>query len=211
MINKVARPFLLVATHCLKLIVSGCGVDGGGGSSTSTLHPIDRTDPPENEGNTGDVFFTFVEDAGLDRQFNTAISEMTDMAEFFSGGLAAADYDADGDVDLYVAGGKSEPNHLFENQGDGKFIDVANSRGVDLLHWGSGPAFSDVDGDGDLDLFIGAVEGEPYYLLENREGNYIDVTDASGVVIDADNTVSATFFDYDSEDQFPKTDNSPHV
>ena len=147
LINNIARPIFLALFSAL--IVSGCGVDGGGGSSTSTLHPIDRTDPPENEGNTGDVFFTFVEEAGLDRQFNTAISEMTDMAEFFSGGLAAADYDADGDVDLYVAGGKSEPNHLFENQGDGKFIDVANSRGVDLLHWGSGPAFSDVDGDGE--------------------------------------------------------------
>ena len=196
LINKVARPFLLVATYCLTLAVPGCG--GGGGSSTSTLIPIDRPDPPENEGNTGDVFFTSVEDAGLDRQFNAAISEMTE-AEFFSGGLAAADYDADGDVDLYVVGGTSEPNHLFENQGDGTFIDVAASLGVDLLHSGSGPAFSDVDGDGDLDLFIGAVEGEPYYLLENREGKYIDVTDASGVAIATANTVSATFFDYDAD------------
>ena len=197
LINKIARPFLLVAVYCLMLAVPGCG--GGGGSSTATgLIPIDRSDPRDDEGNTGDVTFILVEGAGLDRQFNAALTEMTE-AELFSGGLAAADYDADGDVDLYVVGGKSEPNHLFENQGDGTFSDVAASLGVDLLHSGSGPAFSDVDGDGDLDLFIGAVEGEPYYLLENREGEYIDVTDASGVVIDTANTVSATFFDYDSD------------
>ena len=197
LINKIARPFLLVATYCLVLAVPGCG--GGGGSSAATrLIPIDRSDPRDDEGITGDVTFMLVEGAGLDRQFNSALTEMTE-AELFSGGLAAADYDADGDVDLYVVGGKSEPNHLFENQGDGTFIDVAASLGVDLLHSGSGPAFSDVDGDGDLDLFIGAVEGEPYYLLENREGEYIDVTDASGVAIDTANTVSATFFDYDSD------------
>ena len=118
----------------------------------------------------------------------------------FSGGVAAGDYDGDGDIDLYVVGGSDEPNHLFRNRGDGTFYDAAARAGLDITHLGSGPAFGDIDGDGDLDLFVGAVENDPYYLMENRDGEFVDVTVTSGIVIDAENTVSATFADYDKDD-----------
>ena len=71
--------------------------------------------------------------------------------------------------------------------------------GLAFTHLGSGPAFADIDGDSDLDLFIGAVEGDPYYLLENQGGTFVDVTARSGIVVDAENTVSATFADYDGD------------
>ena len=50
----------------------------------------------------------------------------------FSGGVAAGDYDGDGDVDLYVVGGSDEPNHLFRNRGDGTFYDIAARVGLDI-------------------------------------------------------------------------------
>ena len=115
----------------------------------------------------------------------------------FSSGLAAADYDQDGDIDLYVAGGDDDINRLFENRGDGTFQDATQAAGLDLRHLGSGPAFGDIDGDGDLDLFVGAVENDPYYLFENRDGRFRDITPRSGLIMDAPNTVSATFADYD--------------
>ena len=184
-------PFGVTLVICL---LSGCG--GGGGSSPQTPPPTTNP-PPDNE---QDIVFTRAVDAGLNqRSFGGVLSQFTDP-ERFSGGIAAADYDNDGDVDLYVVGGNTEPNHLYQDQGDGTYDEVAASVGLDLVHWGSGPAFGDIDGDGDLDLFIGAVEGDPISLFENRiaeEGVFVDVTADSGIVVTALNTVGGTFFDYD--------------
>ncbi|XOV86996.1 MAG: FG-GAP-like repeat-containing protein [Pseudomonadota bacterium] len=139
-------------------------------------------------------------DSGLSRPYIGNLISQSEP-ERFSSGLAAADYDGDGDVDLYVVGGNVGPNALYQNQGDGTFVDVAAALGVDLIHWGSGPTFGDIDGDGDLDLFIGSSE-QTVYLFENRidtDGVFVDITDASGLQMRATNTVSATFYDYDMD------------
>ena len=126
-------------------------------------------------------------------------------AEMFAGGVAAGDYDGDGDVDLYVVRGNIGPNLLYRNDGGNDFTDVAAAAGVDhaapggggYLH--SGPAFADMDGDGDLDLFVGGIEGDRCLLFENDgDGTFTDVTVASGVnAMGAKNTISASFGDYD--------------
>ena len=67
-------------------------------------------------------------------------------------GVAAADYDDDGDVDLYIT--NAGPNVLFRNDGNGHFTDVTASAGVAGQGWSTGATFFDADGDGDLDLFV---------------------------------------------------------
>jgi hypothetical protein len=67
-------------------------------------------------------------------------------------GVATADYDSDGNVDLYVT--CLGPNHLYRNNGDGTFTDVTQKAAVDDARWSTGAAFGDYDNDGDLDLFI---------------------------------------------------------
>ena len=67
-------------------------------------------------------------------------------------GVAAGDYDNDGDVDLYVT--NYGPNVLYRNDGAGRFEDVSVAAGVDDPGWGSAAAFLDLDADGDLDLFL---------------------------------------------------------
>jgi len=66
---------------------------------------------------------------------------------------AAADYDGDGDTDLYAANDFGS-NQLWENQGDGTFRDVAAELGVTDQGNGMGCAWGDLDGDGRLDLYV---------------------------------------------------------
>ena len=69
----------------------------------------------------------------------------------WSMGAAAADYDNDGDADVYVT--NYGANRLFENDGAGRFSDVTAAAGVGDTLWGTGAAWGDYDRDGDLDLY----------------------------------------------------------
>ena len=66
-------------------------------------------------------------------------------------GVAAADYDLDGDLDLYLT--NFGPNALFRND-NGTFADIGAAAGVDDGRWGTSCAFADYDLDGDLDLYV---------------------------------------------------------
>ena len=67
-------------------------------------------------------------------------------------GAAVADYDNDGDADLYVTNWGA--NRLYRNNGDGTFTDVAAAAGVDGSRWSTSAAWTDTDRDGDLDLYV---------------------------------------------------------
>lgn len=79
-------------------------------------------------------------------------------------GVVAIDLTADGRTDVFVAN-DGEPNTLWVNQGDGRFVDEALIRGVALNEFGDteasmGVAVGDVNGDNHLDLFVTHLSDE---------------------------------------------------
>lgn len=71
-------------------------------------------------------------------------------------GIAWADYDNDGDQDVYVANDFGR-NALLRNEGDGTFKDVSKQSGTTNIGYGMSSSFADVDNDGDLDIYVAAV------------------------------------------------------
>ncbi len=83
-------------------------------------------------------------------------TDVTDEAGLREGewgaGCLFADFDNDGDPDLFVS--NFGPDVLYRNNGDGTFIDISREAGVHDPRWGSGAAAGDFDSDGFLDLVV---------------------------------------------------------
>jgi len=134
-------------------------------------------------------------------------------------GLAASDYDGDGDVDLYYL--HRGANALYRNDG-GTFTDVTEAAGVGDERWSTAAAFADFDGDGDLDLYVGNFirrasfpdhEPFPNALYRNDDGVFVDVARELGVA-GAGTTLAAAWSDFDGDgrlDLFVCNDFGSHV
>ncbi len=133
-------------------------------------------------------------------------------------GVAAADYDADGDPDLYVA--NYGANALYRNDGG---IFSAVDAGVADPRWSTSSGFLDYDRDGDLDLFVANYvhysldvniickvgktrsycEPSAYapisdILYRNDDGRYVDVSHAAGIALEG-RGLGVAFSDYDRD------------
>ena len=87
-----------------------------------------------------------------------------------SGGAAAADYDNDGYVDVYVSR-LDGPDILFRNLGDGRFENASASAGFDGFNLHSnGVVWFDADNDGDMDLYVTTIGDTRFYMFIN-DGN----------------------------------------
>ena len=101
-------------------------------------------------------------------------------------GVVAGDFDSDGRIDLYVAN-DGMANQLWINQGDLKFVDEGLSSGtafnsVGRAEAGMGVAATDVDHDGDLDLFVSHLREETNTFYLREEDNFFeDITNRTGL------------------------------
>ena len=146
------------------------------------------------------------------RTFTSGLGSVTG-----ANGVAVADYDLDGDLDVYVvvrdaydASNTRTWNRLFGNRGDGTFTDrtrqagVAGEAGVGLPETAGnggkiGAAWGDYDGDGDPDLYL--THAGPNQLYRNDgDGTFTDVTAEAGVAGGpAQLSTSPLWFDADGD------------
>ena len=136
-----------------------------------------------------------------DGTFTDIAVEMALLAPEWSTAAVAADLNADGRLDLFVGSYIDLENtvdqpvgafpqdyfgvadHLFISSPDGAYEDAAVAAGLDRADRALGAIFSDLDGDGDLDLYV-ANDGQPNRLYERMgEGpvRFVDVTSDAGV------------------------------
>lgn len=157
----------------------------------------------------------------------------------YSIAASAADFDNDGDTDLFVGGVRE--NHLYRNEGNGRFIDVAAQAGIKSGLWCEGAVWLDFDNDGQLDLFVvnylkwtpefktfcgnqdkniraychpKLFEGLPNTLYRNLgNGKFADVSQRSGIAAHIGKGMSAVIADYDRDgfiDIFVTNDKVPN-
>jgi hypothetical protein len=122
-------------------------------------------------------------------------------------GCAIADYDNDGDQDIYVTQGAQKgkglgPNILYQNKGKAEFNDVASAAGVtDPKGRGRSASWVDYNSDGYLDLFIANDKRDdaPSALFKNNsDGTFTEVAVGSGLNI-IDHLLEASWVDYDND------------
>jgi tetratricopeptide (TPR) repeat protein len=138
----------------------------------------------------------------------TESSGIAAMNRGYGHGVAVADYDGDGYPDLFVTRWRSHA--LYRNRGNGTFEDVTERAGLaGERDWPTSAAFADLDGDGDLDLYVCHYlkwaedemrtcsdpsdptiyrclpldfEALPDHVFRNDAGHFVDVTREAGIV-----------------------------
>jgi hypothetical protein len=158
--------------------------------------------------------------------------------ELYGIGGAAADFDNDGKIDIYMTalGG----NRLFRNAGGGKFIDVTKRAGVADGGFSTSALWLDYDADGKLDLFVvhyvdwsettdlyctldgknksyctpESYKGQSPSLYRNRgDGTFEDVTKKAGIYDTSSKGLGVAMLDYDGDgrmDVFVANDTEPN-
>ena len=137
--------------------------------------------------NNGDGTFTKV----------TAGDIVTDADK--SWGCAWADYNNDGNLDLYVANMAGDNNCLYAGHGDGTFTKVTAG---DIVNDGGNSAsagWCDFDLDGDVDLFVANTEGENnFFYINNGDGTFLKAT-SGPLVTDGGESWSMSWGDYNND------------
>lgn len=183
----------------------------------------------------------FMQDVGPDSKTNVlyrnnddgTFTDITDTAgvghQGYGMGCVFADYDGDGNIDLYVT--NYGANVLYRNNGDGTFRDVTETARVGCELWSTGAAFADVDGDTDLDLYVcnyvtydldkleqmqeeSLQSGKPVpsalnphvfepqdnvFYRNNGDGTFTDVTAEVGIAAPGGRSMQCIFSDFDND------------
>ncbi len=152
------------------------------------------------------VFREVAAETGVSFRFDSGSRGRHDLPEIMGGGVGLIDFDADGDLDLYLANGGpivglpgriDPPCRLYRNDGGWRFTDVTELAGAPGPSYAMGSAVGDFDGDGLDDLFVTGWRDQRLYRNAGG-GRFTDVSAKAGVTSNLWST-SAAFADLDGD------------
>ena len=182
-------------------VAAGVAMPKAGGKRTASFADFNNDGWPDLlvapdcslfRNNTDGSFTEVTEAAGILR---------TDQCQ----GAGWADYDNDGDLDVYISRGFDVPfaSALYRNNGDGTFTDVSAAAGVAQTESSRAVTWGDYDNDGLIDLYVVNFKNAqvPNRLFRNiGDGTFTDVTTAANVGAKvAGNGAHGGFVDYDND------------
>ncbi len=216
-------------------IGSGCAFLDFNSDGWQDILLVNSTDWPENKKRKTTIALY---QNNKDGTF-TDVTRQTGLAvEMYGIGVAVADYDNDGWLDIYIT--CVGPNRLFRNNGGTSFTDVTAKAGVGDRGFSSAAAWFDYDNDGRLDLFVGnyvewtpqtdqfctldgknksyctpqGYKGQSPTLYHNRgNGTFENVTDRAGLNDPTGKTLGVALLDFDNDgwmDLFLANDTEPN-
>ncbi len=172
---------------------------------------------------TGDKLFRNRGDGTFDDV--SVRSKLESFPHGYGHGVTVGDYDNDGRPDLFITRWRSYA--LYHNDGDGTFRDVTAATGLGGdRDWPTSSAFADLDGDGDLDLYVchyGVWDSEhplictdpskkivgvcdprqikslPDHVFRNDRGRFVDVTSGSGMTDQDGRGLGVVAADFDDD------------
>jgi hypothetical protein len=150
-------------------------------------------------------------------QFVDITAQAGIVEDGFTASVAMLDHDGDGDLDILVGrwvdfdfnppdAGRDEvdyaPSHLYRNNGDLTFTDVAEEVGIDAKYNTWSIASFDYDDDGDIDVFLGYERGPIDVFRNNGKGHFTRVTEQSGDLNAYGAWMGLAVGDYDGDGRF---------
>ncbi|MBM3961862.1 MAG: CRTAC1 family protein, partial [Planctomycetes bacterium] len=186
-----------LAPLALLTLLTACGSDAP--SPPAATLALTATPLPTRAATAGPRFAK-LDPAATGLQHHNLLRRENVVAYVYSGaGLAVGDYDGDGLPDVYLVS-QDGPNKLFRQTAPMRFVDVtASAGGLDGGDaWGTAASFADVDGDGDLDLYVCNLES-PNLLYQNQgDGTFVEKAGPFGLG-QALASMGCAFADYDQD------------
>ncbi len=152
--------------------------------------------------------------SGIDFTHSFGSRQLGSLLEGTGAGCVWLDYDNDGKPDLYVVNGrplddsmhpyplKEKPappphNHLYRNDGNGRFTDVTDKAGLNPEMYSIAVTAADYDNDGFIDLLVTGF-GRTILYHNDGNGHFTDVTQKAGINVERW-AISSTWLDYDKD------------